>query len=258
MFVFHWVTSLSMIISSYFHFAANGIISFFLWLSNIPLSLYVPYLIYTLLCQWTFRLLPCLGCHKQCCTEYWVWYLFKLCFSLHRCPGVELLDHIVVLFLVFWGIFLLFSMVVSPVYFPSNRVKGLLFSLHSPAFVVCRIFDDGHSVWCKVVPHGSFDLHFSNNWWCCTSRHVFFGHLYVFRSSAHFLIGLFEFCFLFCFYFVLFLLLSCMSCLYILKINSLSVTSFENIFSHSLGCLFVFVMVSFAVQKLLSLIDTIC
>ena len=52
----------------------------------------------------------------------------------------------------------------------------------------------------------------------------------------------------------LFLILSCMSCLYILEINPLSVSSFANIFSHSVGCLFVLFMISFAVQKLLSLI----
>ena len=51
-----------------------------------------------------------------------------------------------------------------------------------------------------------------------------------------------------------FLILSCMSCLYILEINPLSVASFANIFSHSEGCLFVLFMVSFAVQKLLSFI----
>ena len=45
-----------------------------------------------------------------------------------------------------------------------------------------------------------------------------------------------------------------MSCLYILEINLLSVASFANIFSHSEGCLFVLFMVSFAVQKFLSLI----
>ena len=65
----------------------------------------------------------------------------------------------------------------------------------------------------------------------------------LFRSSAHFLIGLF-----------VFLILSCMTCLYILEINPLSVDSFANIFSHSEGCIFVLFMVSFAVQKLLSLI----
>ena len=63
----------------------------------------------------------------------------------------------------------------------------------------------------------------------------------LFRSSAHFLIGLF----------VCFLLLSCISWLYILEIKPLLVALFANIFSHSIGC---FVMVSFAVQNLVSLI----
>ena len=27
----------------------------------------------------------------------------------------------------------------------------------------CRLFDDGHSDWCEVIPHYSFDLPFSNN-----------------------------------------------------------------------------------------------
>ena len=65
----------------------------------------------------------------------------------------------------------------------------------------------------------------------------------LFRSSAHFLIGLF-----------IFLVLSCISCLYRLEINSLSIVSFAIIFSHSEGCLFNLLMVSFVVQKLLSLI----
>ena len=69
----------------------------------------------------------------------------------------------------------------------------------------------------------------------------------LFRSSAHFLTGLFIYLFFF-------LILTCISCLYILEIDPLSVDSFANIFSHSVGCLFVLFMVSFVVQKLLSLI----
>ena len=49
----------------------------------------------------------------------------------------------------------------------------------------------------------------------------------LFRSFSYFLIGLF-----------VFLVLSCMSCLYNLEINSLSVVLFAIIFSHSEGCLF--------------------
>ena len=50
------------------------------------------------------------------------------------------------------------------------------------------------------------------------------------------------------------LIVSCMRCLYILEINPLLIASFVNIFSPSVGCLFALFMVSFAVQKLLSLI----
>ena len=34
-----------------------------------------------------------------------------------------------------------------------------LFSTPSPAFIVCGLFDDGHSDWCEVVPHCGFDFH---------------------------------------------------------------------------------------------------
>ena len=64
----------------------------------------------------------------------------------------------------------------------------------------------------------------------------------LFRLFAHFLDGFF-----------VFLVLSCMSCLYILEINSLSVVSFAIIFSYSEGCLLTLLIVSFIVQKLLSL-----
>ena len=65
----------------------------------------------------------------------------------------------------------------------------------------------------------------------------------LFGSFSNFLIGLF-----------VFLILSCMSCLNILEINPLSVVSFAIIFSNSEGCLFTLLIVSFSVQKLVSLI----
>ena len=49
------------------------------------------------------------------------------------------------------------------------------------------------------------------------------------------------------------LFMSCMSCLYILEIESLSVMEFAIFFSCSLGSLFIVFMVSFAIQKLVSL-----
>ena len=65
----------------------------------------------------------------------------------------------------------------------------------------------------------------------------------LFRSFSRFLVALF-----------VFLVLSCMSCLYILEINPLSVVSLAIVFSHSEDCLFTLLIVSFAMQKLLSVI----
>ena len=49
---------------------------------------------------------------------------------------------------------------------------------------------------------------------------------------------------------VVFLVLSCMSSLYILNINPLSDISFTSIFFHSVGCLFILLMVSFLLFSL--------
>ena len=65
----------------------------------------------------------------------------------------------------------------------------------------------------------------------------------LFRSFAHFSIGLLDF-----------LLLCCRSCLSILEIKPLSVASCETMFSPYVDCLFGIFMVYFAVQKLSSLI----
>ena len=60
----------------------------------------------------------------------------------------------------------------------------------------------------------------------------------LFRSFSHFLIGLF-----------VFVVLSCMSCLYILEVKPLSVVSFAVVFFHSKGCFFTLLTVPFAVKS---------
>ena len=73
----------------------------------------------------------------QCTLEYM--YLFKSWFSLDRCPGVGLLDQMVILFLVFWEISILFSTVVVPIYIPINCVISFPFIHKSVYKWTCAI-----------------------------------------------------------------------------------------------------------------------
>ena len=78
-----------------------------------------------------------------------------------------------------WLQHLLFPIVTVSIYIPTSCAGGSLSSTSSPACIGCRLFDDGHSDLYEVIPHCSFDLHFSNKEWCWSSFHVFIGHLYV-------------------------------------------------------------------------------
>ena len=55
----------------------------------------------------------------------------------------------------FKGISTLFSTVAVPVCIPTKSVKMLPFLHTSSAFIVCRLFDGGHSDWSEMIPHCS-------------------------------------------------------------------------------------------------------
>ena len=103
--------------------------------------------------------------------------LFKLWFSQRICPGVGLLGHMLVLFTVFQRIPILSIMVAALVYIPTNRAIPFL---HTFSSIYCLKIFLMMANMCEMIPHCSFDLHFSNNKWCWASFHVFISYLYVF------------------------------------------------------------------------------
>ena len=87
-------------------------------------------------------------------------------YAIHLCLFCHLAYRdIVTIFLNSIYISTLFSIVAVLACLPTHSptgVRGFPF-LHSPAFIVCRIFDGSHSGQHEMVPHCSFDLHFSDN-----------------------------------------------------------------------------------------------
>ena len=97
-FVLLCLASLSVITSRSVCVAANSIVLFFLWLSNISSYICTT----SCLCihlSADVRLLPRLGYHKQCCSECWGACIFLNYGFLRIYPQER--DHMITLFFIF-------------------------------------------------------------------------------------------------------------------------------------------------------------
>ena len=160
----------------------------FLWLSSIPLyskmystssvsihrlmdtCTYFHILAIEIMLLWT------LGCM----------YLFQLEFLFFSdiYAGVGLLDHMVILFLVFWETSILFSTVAAPVYIPRSREWESLLLHILIAFGVVSVLGFGHSHR-RVVESYCFNLLFPNDVWCWTFFHMLTCHLYILFGEVY-------------------------------------------------------------------------
>ena len=166
-------------------------------------------------------------------------------------PKVELLNHMVVLFLIFWGISILFSIVPAPTYISTNGAQVSLFSTVSSPLAISCLFDNNHSNKFEVI-----SLCFSFPWWLTMFAHfhVLFVHLYtVFgKTSIQVLWTFLNWIICYYHYWVVWVPK------YILNVSPLLDRWFANIFSHFVSYLFILLNVTFAVQSFLVWQSLIC
>ena len=146
-------------------------------------------------------------------------YLYKSVFSFSwdLYPEMELLDHMVGLFLVFWGNSILFSIRAALVYIPTSSMLGFpflhIFYLLFVALLTVAILTSVKRYHIFILICISMMISdIEQLLKCLLAICITFLEKYLFRSSAHF------------FNWVVFLMLSCMSCLYMLGINLLLVS----------------------------------
>ena len=138
----------------------------FLWPSNISKHMCIPtILFYPFICWCSLRLFPYVGYCKLCCYDHGM----HVCFQNNAFVIFRYITNLRVAgsysspIFIFWKSCILFSLVVVPVYNPTNSVLGLPFLTSLPMFVTCGLFDDSHSGRCKVASHCDFYLHLSSN-----------------------------------------------------------------------------------------------
>ena len=105
----------------------------FLKVNNIPLSVYAAF-VYSLIHWQTLGCFQLLAFVNNAALSIRAPYLLEFLLSvlLGIYIGVELSDHVVILFLVFWGTTILFSIAAAPLYIPT------VICIFKPKFILCH------------------------------------------------------------------------------------------------------------------------
>lgn len=137
---FDWLILLSIISSEFTHVVAYGRIAFFFfffWGQEI-----FPTFSLSIHLSWTFVYTPWLLWKML----QWIWkckYLLVILISvlLDKYSGVEFLNHMVILFSIFWGTPILFPIVAALFYILTNHVHGFqCFHIFANTFLSLSLF----------------------------------------------------------------------------------------------------------------------
>ena len=156
---------LSIISSRFIHVVANGRIPLFLRLYNIPLYAYTTFYLsmHPPMDTWNVSLSWLLWLVSATLSMGVQVSLWDPDFSyFDKYSEVGLLDHMLVQFFIFWDISILFSIVATLFYIPTNSVQGFQFlhNLTNTGYLFLK--NNSHTNWPEVISH-SIELHFHGN-----------------------------------------------------------------------------------------------